>query len=39
MCAESEITEIELYNRHVNGKPILRETKIFNIWDKLKGAT
>lgn len=36
-AAESELTEVELYNRHENGKSILREKKFFDIWAKLKG--
>lgn len=37
-AAESEITEVELFNRHENGKPIPREKKFYDVWAKLKGT-
>lgn len=35
-CAESEMSEVELFNRHVNGRPIQREKKYFDVWAKIR---
>jgi cell wall-associated NlpC family hydrolase len=35
-CAESEMTEVELFNRHAHGRPIHREKKFFDVWAKIK---
>ncbi len=35
-CITSSLNEVELTNRHQNGKPIQREIKFFDIWAKLR---